>query len=91
MRNQGRTDSGCHWCYVHWDGKHKWPLHFASETTETTAMMASFFNSAATFFFNPNVSDGESVWYEVRCVNDEWAPRETFIGLWSFEVVVEEV
>lgn len=87
-RNQGRTESGARFCYEHWNGKHRWPLHFAAETRETTAMMASFFKPAATFFFNPNV--GQSQWYEVWCVDEKWAPAETYIDLFSFDSVIEE-
>ena len=87
-RNQGRTDSGARFCYEHWSGKHRWPLPFKAETRETTAMMASFFNSPATFFFNPN--PGQSQWYEVWCTDEEWHPRETYIDLFSFDVTIEE-
>jgi hypothetical protein len=91
-RNRGRTDSGARWCYTHWEGKRRWDLHFAAETRETAAMMASFFNSAATFFFMTNAGHPQyqSDWYEVACVDDEWAPKETFTDLFSFEAAIEE-
>lgn len=87
-RNQGRTDSGARFCYTHWQKKHRWPLHFTKESIDTTAMLGSFFNTSATFFFNPNV--GESTWYEVWCVDEEWRPVEEYIDLFSFEVTIEE-
>lgn len=91
-RTQGRTDSGAYYCYTHWDGKHRWHLHFAAETRETTAMMASFFNSSATFFFDPaHQAFLPAQWYEVWCVDQEWHPTETWIDLFSFDVVIEEV
>jgi hypothetical protein len=92
-RNRGRTDSGARYCYTHWENKRRWPLHFAGETRETTAMMASFFNSTATFFFMSGYGNPveQSAWYEVVSVGDEWAPKETYTGLFSFEVAIEEV
>ena len=87
-RNQGRTDSGARFCYTHWENKHRWPLHFSKETRAVTDTLASFFNSSAVFYFNPN--PGESEWREVWCVDEEWHPVEEYIGLFSFEVTIEE-
>jgi hypothetical protein len=87
-RRQGYTAAGGRYCYVRWKNKLRWPLHFEAETQETTDLLGSCFRSEETFYFNPNV--GVSEWYLVWCVNEEFAPRETFIGLWSFEATIEE-
>ena len=88
--NRGRTDSGARWRYDHWGvRKHRWVLHFVNETPAVTDTLATFFNSSATFYFNPN--PGESEWYNVDNADDEWTPQETFIDLFSFDVTIEEV
>ena len=90
-RNQGRTDSGERYCYTHWQNKHRWPLHFRSESGSLTDTLASFFNQpGTTFWFCPNHYTG-AVWWQVACVDDEWSPTETYLNLFSFDVTLEEI
>lgn len=91
-RNRGRTDSGAPWVYTHFEGKHRWSLQFRGVTRFTTETMASFFNSTATFRFNSNYDVPVwSKWFDVVSVTEEWRPYESYIELWNFDAVIEEV
>lgn len=86
--NEGRTHSGRQFCYALFEGKHRWTLHWEDAMPATREILGSFFNTRATFFFNPNV--GAAQWYECRCVNPDYSPILTFVDRWTFTVNIEE-